>query len=146
MRRAGLWALLLVIGGCKDASGPPAGGSGAPGAMGKAAQSFPVEVTTVASRTLGFSGRAVGTLEPFERVQVTARVAGAVDAVRFREGDRVSRGDVLVEVDTARFALVARSAKARVDRARAALYEQLNPAALQTTLKSALADTLPVAP
>ncbi|MFZ4737648.1 MAG: efflux RND transporter periplasmic adaptor subunit [Bradymonadia bacterium] len=123
MRRAGLWALLLVIGGCKDASGPPAGGSGAPGAMGKAAQSFPVEVTTVASRTLGFSGRAVGTLEPFERVQVTARVAGAVDAVRFREGDRVSRGDVLVEVDTARFALVARSAKARVDRARAALGE-----------------------
>lgn len=123
MRRAGLGALLLVTGGCKDASGPPAGGSGAPGAMGKAAQSFPVEVTTVASRTLGFSGRAVGTLEPFERVQVTARVAGAVDAVRFREGDRVSRGDVLVEVDTARFALVARSAKARVDRARAALGE-----------------------
>lgn len=31
------------------------------------------------------------------------------------------------------------------DRARAALYEQLTPAALQTTLKSALAGTLPVA-
>jgi multidrug efflux system membrane fusion protein len=91
--------------------------------MAKAAQSFPVEVTAITSRTLGFSGRAVGTLEPFERVQVTARVAGAVDAVRFREGDRVSRGDALVEVDTARFALVARSAKARVDRARATLAE-----------------------
>jgi hypothetical protein len=32
------------------------------------------------------------------------------------------------------------------DRARAALYDQLTPAALQTTLRAALADTLPVSP
>jgi multidrug efflux system membrane fusion protein len=91
--------------------------------MNKAAQSFPVQVDAVTARTLGFAGRAVGTLEPFERVQVTARVTGVVDAVRFREGDVVSRGQVLVEIDTARYALAARAAQARLERARAALAE-----------------------
>jgi len=121
-----IWAL-AVGAGCTTQVGPsggPAGaGSSGAGAMNKAAQSFPVQVEAVTARTLGFAGRAVGTLEPFERVQVTARVTGVVDAVRFREGDVVSKGQVLVEIDTARYALAARAAQARLERAKAALAE-----------------------
>ncbi|NJO23001.1 MAG: efflux RND transporter periplasmic adaptor subunit [Sphingomonadales bacterium] len=57
-----------------------------------------------------FSGR----LEAIERVDVRSRVAGAVQAVHFREGSLVKQGDLLVTIDPAPYA-------AEVDRAQAQL-------------------------
>ena len=47
-----------------------------------------------------FSGR----LEAVERVDVRSRVAGAVQAVHFREGALVKQGDLLVTIDPAPYA------------------------------------------
>src|SRR5687768_4956887 len=77
-----------------DAAEASKGGSGKRGSM-----EFPVEVRPVESRRVEYSVNAVGSLDAFERVAVTARVAGAVDHVRFSEGQVIDRGTVLVEID-----------------------------------------------
>ncbi|WP_437661075.1 efflux RND transporter periplasmic adaptor subunit [Sorangium sp. So ce1182] len=78
--------------------------------------SFPVEVVPVAAERVEYAVPAVGTVEAFEQVQLTARVAGVVEAVRFMEGDEVKAGQVLVEIDPARYNLAVRAARATLDR------------------------------
>jgi multidrug efflux system membrane fusion protein len=116
MRRA-LIALLLIAG-CQKAGGTGGGEGPKPGT--KKEMVLPVEVEKVEAREVTAQVDAVGSVEAFERVQVTARVAGGVDAVRFIEGQPVKAGDVLVEIDPRRYALAVRSAKAQTDRAQAA--------------------------
>ena len=60
---------------------------------------------------------AVGSVDAFEQVQVTARVAGAVEQVRFAEGDVVKKGAPLVEIEVQRYQLAVRSAQAAMERA-----------------------------
>ncbi|MEW5739460.1 MAG: efflux RND transporter periplasmic adaptor subunit [Myxococcota bacterium] len=104
----------LVLAACNSSSG------GTPGKGPKKALAFPVEVAAVESRSVEYTLSAVGSVEAFETVQVTARVAGAVDRVRFAEGMLVKPGDVLVEIDATRYSLAVRAAKATLDRALAA--------------------------
>ena len=49
--------------------------------------SFPVELQTVTAESITFSIAAVGSVEAFEIVAVTARVGGAVEKMAFAEGD-----------------------------------------------------------
>lgn len=79
---------------------------------GRSAPKFPVEVTTVQSRNAEFSVSAVGSVEAFEIVQVTARVSGTVQEVRFKEGEVVHAGDPLVGIEPERYNLAVRSAEA----------------------------------
>jgi multidrug efflux system membrane fusion protein len=81
---------------------------------------FPVEVAKVEVRAVEYVIEAVGSLDAFETVQVTARVAGAVDRVRFREGDVVKRGTVLVAIEPGRYTLAVERAQASLGRAVAA--------------------------
>jgi multidrug efflux system membrane fusion protein len=64
----------------------------------------PVSVAVVEARDAlawdEFSGR----LEAVERVDVRSRVAGAIQAVHFREGGLVRQGDLLLTIDPAPFA------------------------------------------
>jgi len=90
---------------------------GAPGAsLGRGKLAFPVEVAPVAAERVEYTVTAVGNVDAYERVQVTARVAGVVEHVRFAEGDTVKKNQVLVEIDPARYNLAVRSAKATLDR------------------------------
>lgn len=93
-------------------------GKGGRGAFG-AGVAYPVEVITAESKTLPYTISAPGTLDAFERVQVTARVAGAVDKVFFTEGQQVKKGDVLVSIDAERYRVLVDSARASVDKAEA---------------------------
>ena len=79
-----------------------------------------VEVVGVENRRVDYVVTAVGSVDAFEQVQVTARVAGAVEQVKFAEGDVVKKGGPLVEIEVKRYALAVRSAQAAVERARAA--------------------------
>lgn len=81
---------------------------------------LPVEVEKVQTQEVTAVIDAVGSVEAFERIQVTARVAGGVDVVRFVEGQPVKAGEVLVEIDPRRYALAVRAAKAALERARVA--------------------------
>jgi multidrug efflux system membrane fusion protein len=84
---------------------------------------FPVEVATVAARDVDLVVHAVGSVEAFEIVQVTARVAGVVQNVRFREGEMVQAGAQLVEIEPERYRLALQSAQAALEKAKASLRE-----------------------
>jgi multidrug efflux system membrane fusion protein len=105
-------ALLLFFGACKkDAAESPA----AKGARGRVL--FPVEVAPVQAQNMVYSVTAVGSVEAFEKVQVTARVSGAVDRVLFTEGEFTKAGQTLVEIETERYSLAVESAQASYEKA-----------------------------
>jgi len=108
-------ALVVVAGACKKKEAGPAGGPGARGRM-----QFPVDVEEVPVRSLVYSVTAVGSVEAFEKVQVTARVSGAVDRVQFSEGEYAAAGQTLVEIETERYRLAVESAQAAFAKAEAA--------------------------
>jgi membrane fusion protein, multidrug efflux system len=84
---------------------------------------FPVDTVRVEVAEVQFQVEAVGSVDAFEQVEITARVAGVVDHVRFGEGDRAAPGAVLVEIDAARYRLAVESAEATLAAANAALAE-----------------------
>ena len=61
---------------------------------------IPVTVAPVQQRTVPFEMSAPGSVEPLRAVAVTAQVSGVVTRGRFREGDGVRQGDVLVQIDS----------------------------------------------
>lgn len=81
---------------------------------------FPVEVAPVSLRTVTYTVNAVGSVMAYETVQVTSRVSGVVEAVRFTEGDRRTAGATLVEIEPLRYRLALDSARAMLQKAMAA--------------------------
>jgi multidrug efflux system membrane fusion protein len=109
-------ALVLTAAGCsKDDAQAKGGGPGGPG--GRKAMDFPVEVQPVESRLVEYSITAVGSLDAFERVSVTSRVAGAVERVLFTEGQVVQKGQALVEIEPERYRLAVAAAEATMEKA-----------------------------
>jgi multidrug efflux system membrane fusion protein len=84
---------------------------------------FPVEAAPVEARRVEYTLNAVGSVEAFEVVQVTARVSGVVEQVRFVEGDFVTPEQVLVEIEPERYRLAVESARATLEKAEAAKEE-----------------------
>ncbi len=101
-----------VIGGKSNASASASGRAGKGGGL-----RFPVDVYPVESRRVPFIVTADGTLDAFEHVQITARVAGPVDKVSFAEGQTVKKGDVLVTIDSERFQSALNTAQASLAKA-----------------------------
>jgi RND family efflux transporter MFP subunit len=112
----------LAVIACKkpDQATPEAAGKRGGRAGGEGGLSFAVDLLQVEKKKVDYIVTAPGTIEAFERVQVTARVAGAVDRVAFREGQEVKKGDVLVSIDGERFRLAVNSANAQLMKAQAA--------------------------
>lgn len=79
----------------------------------------PVSVAVVEERDVAVWDEFSGRLEAVERVDVRARVAGAVQAVHFREGALVRQGDLLVTIDPAPYAAAVKRAEAQVAAAEA---------------------------
>ena len=109
-----LFAAVLLSTGCSKDQASAAGGPGA-----RRAIEFPVEVIEVSSQRVTYAITAVGSVDAFERVEVTSRVAGAIERVRFSEGQQVSAGDILVEIEPERYRIAVDSAKANLERAAA---------------------------
>ncbi len=79
----------------------------------------PVSVAVVAERDVTAWDEFSGRLEAVERVEIRSRVAGAVQAVHFREGALVKRGDLLITIDPAPYAAEVERAAAQVASAQA---------------------------
>jgi multidrug efflux system membrane fusion protein len=84
---------------------------------------FPVEVAAVSAQDVQYTLAAVGSVEAYEKVQITARVAGAVERVRLTEGQVVKQGQVLAEIEPHRFEVSVRAANATLARVRASMAE-----------------------
>lgn len=91
--------------GGREAAGGPAGAGGrsVPGAGAGGAGGMPTPVVSVAVReqALARELRALGTARANEAVEITSKTSNIVTAVRFRDGQVVRRGQVLVELDSA---------------------------------------------
>lgn len=100
-----------MVAGCSENEPQPARKTG----------SEAVEVVTVAAtmQPMGVEIEAVGTARANESVEVTSKTSNTVTAIRFGEGDRVRKGEVLVELDGA-------EARASLAEAEAALAESQN--------------------
>jgi RND family efflux transporter MFP subunit len=81
----------------------------------------PAEYATLELRDLDRRVRVIGTIHPARRADLSAQTGGLVEAVNFRPGDRVSEGDVLVQVDVERLTLELGQARSNADATRAQL-------------------------
>ena len=86
-----------------------------------AEQAMPVPVATVASRAVVLWDEFSGRLEAVDRVDVRARVGGAIQATHFTEGELVKPGDLLVTIDPAPYAAEVQRLEAQVAGAEARL-------------------------
>jgi RND family efflux transporter MFP subunit len=82
---------------------------------------YPVDVAKLETQHVQYSVTAPGSIDAFQQVQITARVAGAVDKVAFVEGQQVKAGDVLVSIESERYAIALAQSKTAVDKADANL-------------------------
>ena len=100
--------LVITLAGCKHAPDkrPPS-----PAA---------VEVAAVAAKPVRLSDEFNGRVASINSVDVRARVTGYVDQVAYREGDSVKRGDLLFVIDPRPYQDALDSAKASLERERAA--------------------------
>ncbi|MCU0231818.1 MAG: efflux RND transporter periplasmic adaptor subunit [Acidobacteria bacterium] len=111
---------LTVLPACGKGAGTAGAGAGA-GSAGAPAIVFPVEVARVAVQPVEYRVAAVGSVEAFETVQVTARVSGVVDKVDFAEGMTVTTGQKLAEIEPDRYRVQVDSARATLARTEASL-------------------------
>jgi membrane fusion protein, multidrug efflux system len=79
-----------------------------------------VEVAAVVSKPIRLSDEFNGGVASINSVDVRSRVTGYVDKVAYREGDSVKRGDLLFVIDPRPFRDALDSAKATLERERAA--------------------------
>ncbi len=91
-----------------------AAGKGAKGAGKKGGGPIPVSTISAKRQPIPVVIDAVGTVESEHSVAVRPQVNGVLEAVLFKEGDRVKQGQVLFRIDS-------RPMKASVEQARAAL-------------------------
>jgi multidrug efflux system membrane fusion protein len=91
------------------------------GAAKAGAQAVPVSVLAVEQRNVSVWDEFSGRIEAVERVEVRSRVAGAVQAVHFREGALVAENDLLITIDPAPFAAEVERLTAQVAAAEARL-------------------------
>ena len=80
-----------------------------------------VSVATVVASDVATWDEFSGRLEAVERVDIRSRVAGTVQAVHFREGALVKKGDLLLTIDPAPYAAEVNRAEAQVAAAQARL-------------------------
>lgn len=83
-----------------------------------APMAMPVSVATVAASEVAAWDEFSGRLEAVDRVEVRSRAAGTVQAVHFREGALVQKGDLLFSIDAAPYAAELERAEAQVVAAR----------------------------
>jgi multidrug efflux system membrane fusion protein len=73
---------------------------------------YPVQVAPLVVRQVQYNIMSPGSIDAFQQVQITSRVAGAVDRVAFVEGQTVKQGDALVLIEVERFQVAVDQAKA----------------------------------
>lgn len=109
-------ALLALGGGAAGILGASSSRAQAPAAE---APATPVSVATVVQSEVAAWEEFSGRLEAVERVDIRPRVAGTLQAVHFREGALVKKGDLLLTIDPAPYAADVQRAEAQVAAAQA---------------------------
>jgi multidrug efflux system membrane fusion protein len=108
IRAAGLAALAALACGCaKQQAAPPA------------RPPTPVTITKAVQKTMPVEVTAVGNVEAISTISIRAQVAGEIQEIRFKEGDFVKKGQVLVIIDPRPYEAALAQAKASLARDKA---------------------------
>jgi membrane fusion protein, multidrug efflux system len=105
-RTLAITLVVFVAVGCSKKDDTPAKGGGKGGKL-----QYPVEIAPLEVRKMQYAVNAPGSIDAFQQVQITARVAGAVDKVGFNEGQVVKEGDPLVSIESERYSIAVAQAK-----------------------------------
>jgi multidrug efflux system membrane fusion protein len=133
-----LWLFVpLLLALCATASWPTIAGKTAAAAPPKAAgAALPVVAATARTGNIGVFYTGLGAVTPLATVTIRSRVDGQLTSVRYREGDTVHKGDLLVEIDDGPYQAALTQAEGQLIRDQAALenaridlvrYQQLVP-------------------
>jgi multidrug efflux system membrane fusion protein len=118
-RRLMLIAGILIVGAVaiylylNSGKKQPARGGGIP--------SLPISTVTSTTGDIGVYVSALGTVTPLNTVSLTARVAGQIAKVEYKEGQLVHTGDPLLEIDPAPFQAAVTQAEGQLARDQAQL-------------------------
>lgn len=115
-RVLGLLALILIVGALIwinriTAAKAPRGGIAV----------VPITATIATTRDVNVTTDAIGTVVPEAQVTVTSRVSGTLEAVHFKEGQMVRRGDLLAVLDPRPYAAALEQARGQLERDEAQL-------------------------
>ncbi len=97
------WLCVAVLAACSSHQGGPA-------------PRVPVSVARVERRPVPYEIEATGTVEPLRTVEVVPQVTGTIVRVRFDEGDEVTAGQVLFELDPRPYHAAVQQAEANLMR------------------------------
>ncbi len=76
----------------------------------------PVMVTKVVAKTVPFDIKAVGNAEAYSSVVIRTQIGGMITRQAVRDGQNVSKGDLLCVIDPRPFEIALKDAKAKLDR------------------------------
>jgi multidrug efflux system membrane fusion protein len=107
-----LWIAIAVLAACSKPADAPTAKRGAK-------LEYPVDVAPLDVRQMQYTVTAPGSIDAFQQVQITARVAGAVDKVAFTEGQVVKAGEVLAVVESERYEIAVAQARSTLLKAQA---------------------------
>ncbi len=94
-------AVIALFAGCSDK-----------GAANFSMPPVPVLAAKVEQRDVPNQLREIGTVEAFESIAIKGQIEGILQAVKFKEGDFVSKGQLLFQIDPRPFAAAVRQAEA----------------------------------
>src|SRR5690348_2365091 len=106
--------------GCGSTAAAPEGGGGR-GARGGGGATVPVVVGRVVEKDVPVDLTSIGNVEAFSTISVRAQVTGALNGVRFKEGDYVKKGDLLFTIDSRPYEAALHQAEANLTRDQALL-------------------------
>jgi membrane fusion protein (multidrug efflux system) len=86
-----------VLWGCGSKDSPPSKASSNPSTT--PSEEKKVEVTEVQTRPISYTVSAVGSLKALEDVAVSSKKSGIINQILVKEGDRVKKGQILVQLD-----------------------------------------------
>jgi multidrug efflux system membrane fusion protein len=116
----GAWALaaILLLAGCSDnASGKPARNAPPP--------AVPVTVGDVVEKTVPIQLTAVGNAQAYTSVGIKSQIAGQIVQMHFKEGQDVTKGDLLFTIDPRPFEAALRQAEAALLQRQAEVQQSL---------------------
>ncbi|MBN9660252.1 MAG: efflux RND transporter periplasmic adaptor subunit [Acidobacteria bacterium] len=130
---SGRWAAITLAVLALAGTGCNRGGAASKKDASKKGDAVPVSVTAVAKRDVPLDLEVIGNVEAYSVISVRSQVSGLLQKVHFKEGDFVSKGQVLFSIDPSPFNAALREAEANLTRAEA----QIGQA--QATLKRDIA-------
>lgn len=82
----------------------------------------PVSLVRVKQGTFVEQIRSLGTVTPWNRVEITSQVSGTLERIHFQEGQRVEQGDLLAEIDPRDYQAELLQAEGALEEVRAQLH------------------------